>query len=333
MTQQTAVVLGVDTHKDVHVGVVVDLVGRILGTRSVTTTQVGHDELEQWATSFGPLLRAGIEGACAYGAGLARFLTDRGHQIVEVARPERRVRRREGKHDTIDDREAARAALAGEGTIPKSGQGQVEMIRALRVVRRSAAQARGVVANQLHSLLVTAPQPVRDQLRALPLAGLVAAAAAFDDVVAPDSVEDGGCGWRCASWVRHQALSDQIRRLDGHLDRLTEQTAPRLRALHGVGRRSPPCWPRPATTPTGCAATPRWPASAAPPRLPASSGKTVPHRLNRGGDRQAWRAASDAQARRSASSRSSPTSASCAARMGANSGALTKLGQVSQMLA
>jgi hypothetical protein len=159
MTQQTAVVLGVDTHKDVHVGVVVDLVGRILGTRSVTTTQVGHDELEQWATSFGPLLRAGIEGACAYGAGLARFLTDRGHQIVEVARPERRVRRREGKHDTIDDREAARAALAGEGTIPKSGQGQVEMIRALRVVRRSAAQARGVVANQLHSLLVTAPQP------------------------------------------------------------------------------------------------------------------------------------------------------------------------------
>lgn len=87
MTPMTAVVLGVDTHKDVHVGVVVDLVGRTLGTRSVATTQAGHDELEQWATSFGPLLRAGIEGACAYGAGLARFLTDRGHQVVEVARP------------------------------------------------------------------------------------------------------------------------------------------------------------------------------------------------------------------------------------------------------
>ncbi len=213
---------------------------------------------------------------------------------MEVARPERRVRRREGKHDTIDDREAARAALAGEGTIPKSGQGQVEMIRALRVVRRSAAQARGVVANQLHSLLVTAPQPVRDQLRALPLAGLVAAAAAFDDVVAPDSVEDGGCGWRCASWVRHQALSDQIRRLDGHLDGLTEQTAPRLRALHGVG-------PEVAATLLVTAGdnADRLRSDAALARicgaapLPASSGKIVRHRLNRGGDRQAnqalWR--------------------------------------------
>jgi len=277
----------------VHVGVVIDLVGRTLGTRSVPTTQAGHDELEQWATSFGPLLRAGIEGACAYGAGLARHLAGQGHEVVEVARPDRRVRRREGKHDTIDAREAARAALAGEGTVPKSGQGQVEMIGALRVVRRSAAQARGVAANQLHSLLVTAPQPVRDQLRGLPLARLVAAAAAFGDGQL-DNVEAAVRLALPELAVPHQALTEQIRRLDRDLDRLTEQAAPTLRALHGVG-------PEVAATllvTVGDNAD-RLHSDAALARvcgaapLPASSGKTTRHRLNRGGDRHAnqalWR--------------------------------------------
>ena len=53
------------------------------------------------------------------------------------------------------------------------------------------------------------------------------------------------------------------------------------------------CSSQPGTTPDGCAPRPPGRTYAPPPRSPASSAKTIRHRLNRGGDRQAnhalWR--------------------------------------------
>ena len=74
-----------------------------------------------------------MEGTGSYGAGLARHLTEQGVHVVEVARPNRQVRRRKGKSDTIDAVAAARAVLSGETTAtPKAHDGPVEALRALK---------------------------------------------------------------------------------------------------------------------------------------------------------------------------------------------------------
>ena len=89
-----------------------------------------------------------MEGTGSYGAGLARHLTAAGVDVVDVNRPNRQMRRRRGKTDTVD-RRAVRAALNGSAAVvPKSADGCVEAIRTLRVARRSAVKARTVAANR-----------------------------------------------------------------------------------------------------------------------------------------------------------------------------------------
>ena len=135
-----------DTHLDFHVAVAVDhLLGRRLGESSVPTTVKGYQRLLHWAEDFGPVRCAGVEGTSSYGVGLARYLRARGIEVLEVERPKRRQpsSRRNVKSDPFDAESAARAVLAGDTSgVPKSGEGCVEMIRALRAARRSAMKAR-----------------------------------------------------------------------------------------------------------------------------------------------------------------------------------------------
>jgi transposase len=113
-TSNTEVILGVDTHLDQHVAVLVDAVGRVAGSRSVATNTAGYKELLEWASSIGQLTRAGVEGTGTYGAALARMLDSHGVQVLEVNRPNRSVRRLRGKSDPTDAENAARAVLNGE---------------------------------------------------------------------------------------------------------------------------------------------------------------------------------------------------------------------------
>ncbi len=104
----------------------------------------------------------------SYGAGVARFLTGRGYTVVEVKRPDRSVRHRKGKSDPVDAEMAVRAALAGVAdAIPKSGEGEVEMIRMLKSARDSAIRARTQAVNQMKALVVTAPAEFRETLDGL----------------------------------------------------------------------------------------------------------------------------------------------------------------------
>ena len=133
---KVGVILGVDTHLDFHMAVVLDHLGRRLGELCVPTTANGYEKLLCWVEGFGPMRCAGIEGTSSYGAGLTRHLKARGIEVLEVERPERRrpsSRRNAEKSDPLDAEAAARAVLAGETSgVPKSGEGRVEMIRALR---------------------------------------------------------------------------------------------------------------------------------------------------------------------------------------------------------
>jgi transposase len=149
----------VDTHSEQHVAAVVDVVGKILGVKAFPASTAGYRCLLAWMRSFGQVAQVGVEGTGSCGAGLARYLARQGVVVLEVNRPNRQARRRRGKSGTTDAEAAARAVLNGgaSGT-PKSGDGPVEAMRALRVARRSAMKARTQAANQISNLIVTAPE-------------------------------------------------------------------------------------------------------------------------------------------------------------------------------
>jgi Transposase len=138
------VTVGVDTHLETHVAAVVDQTGRLLGTKEFAASTRGYVALVTWAERFGTVEPIGVEGTGTYGAGLARFVRAYGLPVVEVNRPDRSLRRRRGKSDPIDAQAAARSTLAGvAATAPKTREGQVEMIRVLRVARRGAHEGQG----------------------------------------------------------------------------------------------------------------------------------------------------------------------------------------------
>jgi transposase len=132
-----------DLYLDVHVAVALDRLGRRLGEVSVPTTAKGYESLVRWAEGLGILRCAGVEGTSSYGAGLARYLRIAAIPVMEVERPKRRHLYRSAKTGSRDAESAARTVLAGETAgVPKSAEGRVEMIRALRTARRSAMKAR-----------------------------------------------------------------------------------------------------------------------------------------------------------------------------------------------
>jgi transposase len=174
------VIAGVDTHKDFHVVVVLDELGRKLDTATFATTTRGYRDLTGWVTGFGEVLAIGVEGTASWGAGLSRHLRERGLNVIEVNQPDRHRRRRRGKSDRLDAEMAARIVLAGDATaLPKAGDGPVEALRQLRLARSGAIKARAAAANQLHSVCDTAPDQIRARLRGLTTRRKVKLAARF----------------------------------------------------------------------------------------------------------------------------------------------------------
>jgi transposase len=289
------VTVGVDTHRDVHVAVVLNQHGGWLGTRAFPTTPSGFAALTTWASSYGALGSIGIEGTGSYGAGLARWLRARGLTVVEIERPDRRDRqgrRRRGKSDPTDAEAAARAVLAGTAMgQPKAADGRVEMIRLLRVARRSALKARTQAANQLHALVLTAPDSLRARLRGLTLERLVAVAAAFRPGPRVDTPLAATRLALKSLAGRYQQLSTEIATLDGQLAQLVATAAPALLAVKGVGPETAGALLVAAgDNPDRLRSEGAFARLCGVAPLPASSGRTTRHRLNRGGDRDANRA-------------------------------------------
>ena len=287
-THTGQMVIGVDTHKDEHVAVAIDRQGVRLDEHHMLATTHGYRELERWCRSLGEIHAFGIEGTGSYGAGVDRYLIARGYTVVEVNRPDRSVRYLKGKSDPTDAEMAARAVLAGvAGATPKSGEGEVEMIRMLKIARDSAIKARTQAVNQMKALVITAPAGLRETLDNLATRDLVTRCNGFRPGRLDNPTAAAKYALRSlASCYRH--LSSESVDLEAELHRLTRATAPALVNIFGIG---------PDT-----AATLLITAGSNPDRLhseaafaslcgvnpiPASSGKTNRHRLNRGGDRKA----------------------------------------------
>ncbi|KGJ22933.1 MULTISPECIES: IS110 family transposase [Paracoccus] len=291
-TSNTAnrIVGGVDTHKDLHVAAVVDNHDRILGTSSFAATRQGYRQMLAWMRSLGQLQRVGIESTGSYGAGLLRFLQAAGIEVLEITAPDRQDRRRRGKNDDLDAQNAAHAALAGARTVtPRTRDGMVESLRVLKACRKTAVTARRVALQMIHNTIVCAPDILRDQLRHMTRMQLVRTLAAWrPDLTAYREVEAAYRISLKSLARRYIELHDEIADLDMMIKAIVEDLAPELVARNSIGHNgaaqllltagdNPERLKSEASFAALCGASP----------VPASSGKTVRHRLNRGGDRAA----------------------------------------------
>ena len=289
------VIVGVDTHKDEHVAVLLDGLGGKLAELFIPATLPGFAKLLAFSLGYvgpaGCLYAFGVEGTGSYGVGLARFLRRQGQKVQEVHRPPRKGERRlSGKSDTIDAEHAARQVLAGASSaVPKTADGTVEALRLLKIARDTAVKARSAAMIALKATLVTAEERLRAELEPLTDYQLIEGCAALDSAA---SVADPAVAMRhvlgslARRWLQ---LHDEIKIHSRHLKILTKAVAPRLVEAVGIGLdiaaemlitagdntdrvRSEAAFAK------MCGACP----------IPAGSGKTNGrHRLNRGGNRQA----------------------------------------------
>lgn len=282
------VVIGVDTHKLIHMAVALSANGGWLGSLKLEAKRIGYQELMRWAAEFGSRPVFAVEGTGCYGAGLCRALQTAGLEVVEVNRPDRSTRRRLGKDDTIDAEAAARSYIAGQATvIPKAGDDLVEMIRMLKVAKDSATDNRTAALNQLHAIVITAPAALRERLQRLKGKELVECCSGLrsGDISTP----------LAAAKMTLRTLANRIQQLDqelkdtvAELDRLTMQHCPELRNTYGIGVDiSATLVVAVGDNQERLKSEASFAALCGVNELTASSGKVVRHRLNRSGNRQA----------------------------------------------
>jgi transposase len=289
MTTMTEVFVGVDTHADTHTAAVINRLGTVVATGQFPATVSGYQRLSDWIAGHGTVLRVGVEGTGSYGAGLTRHLLAAGCDVREVTRPNRQHRRRFGKSDPADAVAAARA-VAGEvatGT-PRCVDGPIEAIRNLKLARRSAVQARTRIINQIHALVVTAPNQLRDQLHDQPISRILNHVTGYHptDLTTP---EDGFLTALTALAAIHTTLTDQITQLTRALDHAVKAAAPpQLFDICGIGTIvAADLIVAAGTNPDRLHSEAAFAALCGVSAVDASSGKQQRHRLNRGGDRQA----------------------------------------------
>ncbi|MDX1619897.1 MAG: IS110 family transposase [Nitriliruptorales bacterium] len=287
--EDVLVTLGVDTHADVHVVVALDQLGRFLDALEIPTTRSGYRQLLAWAGEFGIIDQVGIEGTGSYGAGLTRFLRAEGIAVVEVNRPDRRVRRHKGTSDLVDAEAAARAVQSGRAAVePKTYDGNVEMLRVLRVTRRSAQKTVNQTGNQLLAMIGSAPEDLREQFAGLTTLQKARMASRLRPGVEPDTVTTATKLALKKPAQRFLTAREEIREIDPHIARLVKATAPALLERPGVGPQTAAVLLVTAgDNPDRLKSEGAFAQLTGTAPLPASSGKVVRHRLNRGGDRQA----------------------------------------------
>jgi transposase len=284
------VVLGVDTHKDVHVAAVLSGLGALLASKAFPTTAAGYRRLVDWTRSFGVLRRAGVECTGSYGAALARHLTGEGIEVLEVNQPDKATRRKRGKTDTIDAEAAARAVLSGRATASaKTGNGPVEAMRVLRMARNSAVNASTKAINQLKAVLVGADPTLRESLAGLGPATLIRRCAQLPDPAPVASEVDRTVVFTLRTLAaRIVALKAEAYQLHKQLRTLIAAHAPELLERRGIGPDSAAALLIAAgDNPERLRAEGSYAALCGASPVEASSGKTQRLRLNRGGDRQA----------------------------------------------
>jgi transposase len=290
VTDHAELVIGVDTHKHTHTAAFVDRLGGVRAMLEIEANAAGYRQLLRAAGRHTGERLWAVEGTGSYGAGLTAVLLAAGERVVEVERPARPARRAGAKSDPIDALRAAREVLARQHQVEPRQRGNREAIRVLLATRNGAVLARTKALNHLHALIVTAPETLRARLDGKPVGALVRSCAAFRvrDEMAVEHRATVMALRACARRV--VACGREADELEVELRRLVRECVPELLDQPGVGPISAAviylAWSHRGRIRNDAA----FAALAGVAPVPASSGKTVRHRLNRGGDRQLNRA-------------------------------------------
>lgn len=275
---------GVDTHKDSHMLALLDASCGVIGTWEFPADEEGYEAIAGAIGQTGALV--GIEGCRSYGAGLCEHLTRKGHEVREVVRPKRQQRRR-GKTDALDAIAAARNVAAGDGMVAKATDEELEELRCLVVARDGFDKSMAQLSNRVDSMLVTMPEGIRRRYRGLSGAKRMEALAS--------SRPRAGCLVALRMMAREwRGLLACVGELDGRIEAIVRRRCPNLLGARGIGPASAARLMLAAgANPERAGGEAAFSMLCGTSPIPASSGKTRRHRLNRGGDRQANRAIHD----------------------------------------
>lgn len=278
------IAVGVDTHKDTHVAVALDRLGEMLGEIVIATGLDGYREFVRWLGGLGADIVVGMEGVATYGAGLCEHLHAEGITVFEVERPRRRERRT-GKSDRIDALIAAKKVLTGDGLSTPKGSGARLALQMLLAAYRSVVGERSRLYNQLQALHVAAPNALRERIGEAKNGAKLAERVSGMRTRPAASVQENTTLEVLRDLAnRARTLNTQAEGYTRQIEQLVQSMAPHVLEQPGIG---------PISAARLLAFDPaRFKSEAAFARAngtapqPASSGKTIRHRLSRAGDRQ-----------------------------------------------
>ena len=290
LADQVDYVVGVDPHRDSHALAIVHVLsGAVVFETTIAASSQGYAEALQLVDAHAAGRRAfAVEGSGSFGAGLTRLLTSRGERVLEVSRL-RRERRTGGKTDALDAVLAARSVLGQERPATPRAGGERQALRALVAAREGAVNAKCAGLAQIRDLLITTPEPLRSELRPLTQAPLRRLAATRPGGRRDPELRGSMLALRSVA-RRVLQLQAEERELGRQIEALTRKLAPQLLDQPGVGPHAAAqlvlSWSHHGRIRSEAAFARL--AGAAP--IPASSGQTVRHRLDRSGDRKLNRA-------------------------------------------
>src|SRR5215470_5120604 len=287
-------VIGIDTHRDTHEVEIADATGRPIAVMQVSNDSAGFTRLLAAIAEVAPALRVAvcIEGSRSYGIGLARALAAAGLLVIECEQPSRKQRRGKGKSDPIDAHLAVLAALRLDTrklAVPRA-DGDREALRILLVARQEITTAATGQASRLRALLLagddTDRRAARRTLSKTALAALAGrelpAGAGREQAVRQAEIT------RLALALRQARC--QLKDNCAQLLAIVEDIAPGLTSRYGVGPVSAAQAIVSFSHPGRCRSEAAFAAPGGTSPIPASSGQTIRHRLNSGGDRALNRA-------------------------------------------
>ncbi len=291
LTGQVDYVIGVDTHRDTNTAAILTAAGEVLGQLQCSTDALGYRRVLAFADKHASGRRVwAIEGTGSFGAGLTTFLLEHAEWVVEIDRPARPARRDGAKTDELDAVRAAREALTRDHLASPRARGDREAMRVLLAARQGAVVGRTRAISQLKALIVNAPEALREQLRRGTTDQQLDRCSRLR-TLPTHSVEHRATVRAIRSVARRALfLEAEAAEHETDLEELVTAACPDLLDKPGVGAITAAqfivSWSHSRRIRNEAA----FAALAGTAPIPASSGQTVRHRLNRGGDRQLNRA-------------------------------------------
>jgi transposase len=291
LAEEVDLVIGVDTHKHTNTAAVVRAAtGAVLDGVTAPTSPDGHEAIFGMALAHGERRAWAIEGTNSYGAGLTRFLHERGEWVIELDRPGRTTRRGGKKTDPLDAVRSAREALARPELGEPRSAGDRAALSVLLAARRSAVDARTVAQRQIHALVVAAPESLRARFQGKKGRQVTVVAARLRISAHQDTEARTTTGVLRSLARRALELEEETDRHEHEIATIVRAWRPELLDQCGVGpivAATILCaWSHPGRFRSEAA----FASLAGVSPIPASSGMTVRHRLSRRGDRQLNRA-------------------------------------------